>query len=126
MQKAKPSRQKSKVKRQKLENLIVQQIGSCIVNGVNAERSPYISNISFTGIDNQSLLLNLDLNGLSVSVGSACSSGSIKQSHVLQAMQLPDDLISSAVRFSYGRATTMEEIEKAAALVIETVEKLRV
>lgn len=107
------------------ENLILQQIDNCIVNGINAERSPYISNISFPGIDNQSLLLNLDLNGLSVSVGSACSSGSIKQSHVLQAMGLNDDIISSAVRFSFGRGIEKQEIGNAVTIVKETIGKLR-
>ncbi len=107
------------------EELLLQQVNNCIVNGAGADRSSYISNISFSGTDNQSLLLNLDLNGLSVSVGSACSSGSIKQSHVLLAMQLENKLISSAVRFSFGRETTNDEIVKAVAIVKETVKKLR-
>lgn len=96
-----------------------------VINGNIAKRSPYISNVSFPGLDNQSLLLALDLNGLSVSVGSACSSGSIRQSHVLQAMGLGDEIVSSSVRFSFGRFTTESEINKSLEILKKTILKLR-
>ena len=66
------------------------------------------------------MLLNLDLAGIAVSVGSACSSGSIKQSHVLKAMALPDEIINSTIRFSYGRYTIPEELD----ITIETIKQI--
>jgi cysteine desulfurase len=79
--------------------------------GEKSERSPFISCIAFPGFDNQSLLLNLDMAGIAVSVGSACSSGSIRQSHVLKAMGLPDRIINSAIRFSFGRLTEKDGMD---------------
>ena len=79
--------------------------------GESVERSSFISCISFPGMDNESLLLNLDLAGIAVSIGSACSSGSIKQSHVLKAMGLQSEIINGAIRFSYGRYTKIDEID---------------
>lgn len=107
------------------ETLISKNISDTFINGVNASRSPYISNISFIGVDNQSLLLKLDLNGVSASVGSACSSGSIKQSHVLRAMNLTEEIISSSIRFSFSRYNTIEEIEKSAQIIKKVVTELR-
>ena len=79
--------------------------------GDGRQRSPFISCLAFPGLDNQSLLLNLDLAGIAVSVGSACSSGSIKQSHVLTAMGLTEAQIKGALRFSFGRYTTSTEMD---------------
>ena len=90
----------------------------CRINGAAAARSPFISNVSFPGVDNESLLINLDLSGIAVSVGSACSSGSVRPSHVLQAMGLPAGLVNSAIRFSFGRHTTRDQLEY-------TLEKLK-
>lgn len=103
--------------RDTFESVLRVKIPGCEINSGEAQRSPYISNISFPGVDNQSLLLNLDMAGLSASVGSACSSGSINQSHVLQAMDLADDVINSAIRFSFGRFTTGQEIESAVEII---------
>jgi len=83
----------------------------CRIIGENTGRSPYISHISFLGAANDSLLMQLDLAGIAVSVGSACSSGSITKSHVLRAMNLPQEVINGAIRFSYGRYTTKEELD---------------
>lgn len=79
--------------------------------GKKAARSAFISNIIFEGVDNQSLLLNLDMAGIAASIGSACSSGSMKDSHVLKAMGIPANLVKSTIRFSYGRFTTKKEID---------------
>lgn len=86
--------------------------------------TPFITNIAFPGTDNQSMLLRLDMNGISASVGSACSSGSIKQSHVLQAMQLPEAVVSSALRFSFSKYTSQEEVELAAERIAKTAQAL--
>ncbi len=83
----------------------------CRIIGQETERSPHISQVAFVGLPNDSLLMQLDLAGIAVSVGSACSSGSITHSRTLQAMGLMQEIIDSAVRFSYGRHTTHEELD---------------
>lgn len=115
---------KTEERRNYFESQLQNLIGNITVIGKKAERSPYISNIAFHGIDNQSLLLRLDINGLSASVGSACSSGSIKQSHVLKAMGLSDDIINSSIRFSYGRFTELPDLKKAVNIIEKTVAEL--
>lgn len=107
------------------EETLLARIDNTAINGCETKRSAYISNISFPGVDNQSLLLNLDMQGLAASVGSACSSGSIKQSHVLQGMQLDETRINSAIRFSFGRFTTEEEIIRALEIIKNVVNRLR-
>ncbi|MCB0283050.1 MAG: cysteine desulfurase [Calditrichaeota bacterium] len=107
------------------EETLLSRIENCFITGSESDRSPYISGISFTGTDNQSLLLNLDMQGIGASVGSACSSGSIKQSHVLQGMQLAENLVNSAIRFSFGRFTTEEEIKRSVEIIEKVVKKLR-
>ncbi|MGG4032726.1 cysteine desulfurase family protein [Paenibacillus cisolokensis] len=90
------------------------------VNGNPLHRLPHIANISFAGLDTETLLMNLDLAGVAASSGSACTSGSLERSHVLKAMNLPRWRLESAVRFSFGLGNTMEEIELAAQK-IETI-----
>jgi cysteine desulfurase len=102
------------------ESKIKQEIPTAVIIGANINRSSFISAIAFPGINNESMLLNLDLAGIAVSVGSACSSGSIKQSHVLKAMALPDEIINSTIRFSYGRYTIPEELD----ITIETIKQI--
>jgi len=80
------------------------------VNGENIPRAPGYSNIYFPFMSGDSVLINLDLNDIAVSTGSACSSGSRKPSHVLQAMGFDNKRINNSVRFSFGRHTTEEEI----------------
>lgn len=95
------------------------------VNGNLAECSPYIVNISFPGCPGDVLLARLDLAGVACSTGSACSSGSLLPSPALQAMNLPDDLVRSAIRFSFSYLTTPAEVETAADRVAEAVRSLR-
>ncbi len=93
--------------------------------GRDAPRSPFISKISFPGTNNEMMLLNLDMAGVAASVGSACSSGSIKPSHVLEAMHLPDVTMNSALRFSYGRYTSFDQMNFAIDKITEIAERLR-
>ena len=72
-------------------------------------------NVSFPGLDGESVLINLDLAGICASSGSACMVGSIQPSHVLLAMGVPREVAQATVRFSLGRTTTEEEIEQAIA-----------
>jgi len=125
MEKAAHDGQNIKRLKNTFEERILKEIDKVFIVGEKSPRSPYLSNISFLGIDNQSLLLKLDLYGLSASVGSACSSGSIRQSRVLQAMNLSPEIISSSVRFSFSRFNTTEEIEQSVGIIKKVVEELR-
>jgi cysteine desulfurase len=102
--------------------LLAAELGIC-VNGAEP-RLCQTSNLSFPGIDRQALCMALDYAGIACSTGSACSSGSSERSHVLVAMGLPEPVISSAIRFSLGAATTMSEVEEAAARIIACVRRL--
>ena len=88
------------------------------------ERSSSISNIAFTGIDNAAMLLNLDLEGIAASTGSACSSGSVTKSRVLQSMGFPDEIVNSAIRFSFGKQTTTNEIDYTLQKITDIVKRL--
>jgi len=106
------------------EDLLQQEIPDCQIIAVDAPRSPFISQIAFPGISNDTLLMALDMEGIAASVGSACSSGSINRSHVLEAMDLPDKIIDSALRFSFSRYTSKDEVEQAANKIIKVVSRL--
>ncbi len=95
------------------------------VNGEPSSRVPNTSNISFDGIEAESLLIALDLEGVAISTGSACSSGTLEPSHVLQAMGLPAARTRNSLRFSLGPATTADEIHIVATKIPMLVEKLR-
>jgi cysteine desulfurase len=95
------------------------------VNGAGAPRVPQTLSIYFDGIEGEALVIALDLKGLAVSTGAACSSGAIEPSHVLTAMGLAPEQARSSIRLSLGEQNTMEEVEVAIALVAETVARLR-
>jgi cysteine desulfurase len=97
--------------RDRLEREILARVPGTVVNGDPAARVPNTTNISFDGIEAESLLIALDLEGVAVSTGSACSSGSLEPSHVLRAMNLPSARARNSLRFSLGRATTDAEID---------------
>jgi cysteine desulfurase len=84
-----------------------------VVHGTDAKRLPQTSNIAFPGVDGEVLRMALDLGGVACSVGSACSSGSTELSPTLRAMELPNTLVSSSLRFSLGATTTEAEIDEA-------------
>jgi cysteine desulfurase len=95
------------------------------VNGAGAKRVPNITNLYFDGIEGEALVIALDLKGLAVSTGAACSSGAIEPSHVLLAMGLRVDRARGSLRFSLGKQNTEQEVDFASALVSETVARLR-
>jgi cysteine desulfurase len=113
--------------RQKMVDCLEQELGAdgFILNGHQFKRLPHIVNISFPGVGTESLLMNLDLEGIAAASGSACTSGSLEISHVLKAMNLPDNVTSSAIRFSFGLSNTMEQIEYAAQKIATLVNRLR-
>ncbi len=95
------------------------------VNGHQHERLPHVLNISFPGVNVESLLMNLDLVGIAASSGSACTAGSIEPSHVLVAMFDQDnERIQSAIRFSFGLGNTQEQIERVADETAKIVKRL--
>ncbi|MFC4776522.1 cysteine desulfurase family protein [Paenibacillus sp. GCM10023252] len=96
-----------------------------MVNGHGEERLPHIANLSFLGVDTETMLMNLDLSGIAASSGSACTSGSLERSHVLRAMKLPDEHLNTAIRFSFGLGNTREQLDEAAQIVATIVQRIR-
>ena len=111
--------------RDRLQQGILAQVEEAGVNGEGAARVPNTTNIHFDHIDGEAMVIALDLKGLAVSTGAACSSGAIEPSHVLIAMGLRPDQARASIRFSLGKQTTAEDIDIALALVPETVARLR-
>ena len=108
-----------------LEQQLLSRFNGVRINGDIQQRVPNVSNLSFDGIDGESLLIALDLKGIAVSTGSACASGSLEPSHVLQAIGLSRDEVRGSLRFSLGAYTTREEIDYAISVLVETVSRLR-
>src|SRR5208282_5559801 len=100
-------------------------LNGAALNGGNAPRVPNTTNIYFDGIDGEALVIALDLKGLAVSTGAACSSGAIEPSHVLTAMGLSRERAKASIRFSLGKQNSAVDAEFALATVRETVSRLR-
>ena len=111
--------------RDRLQQGILAQVDEAGINGEGAVRVSNTTNIHFDHIDGEALVIALDLKGLAVSTGAACSSGAIEPSHVLVAMGLRADQARASIRFSLGKQTVAEDIDYALALVPETVARLR-
>jgi cysteine desulfurase len=111
--------------RDRLETGILRQVDGTAVNGAPDRRVPNTTNISFDGIEAESLLIALDLDGVAVSTGSACSSGTLEPSHVLKAMGFPLHRTQNALRFSLGAANTVEEIDHVITILPAIVDRLR-
>ncbi len=111
--------------RDRLETGILDTVRGTAVNGASAARLPNTTNIAFERVDAESLLIALDLEGIAVSTGSACSSGSLEPSHVLRAMGLPHGRVQSSIRFSVGVTTTREEVDRVLAVLPALVQRLR-
>src|SRR5947209_4487931 len=111
--------------RDRLESAILERIESAGVNGKGAPRVPNTSNIYFDYIEGEALIISLDLKGLAVSTGAACSSGAIEPSHVLTAMGLRADRARASIRFSPGKQNTAEDVDFAIQLVPGSVGRLR-
>jgi cysteine desulfurase len=111
--------------RDRLQEKIVAEVEAIGVNGEGAPRVPNTTNIHFDYIEGEALVIALDLKGLAVSTGAACSSGAIEPSHVLTAMGLPSDQARASLRFSLGKQNTPEDVEFALSLIPRTVARLR-
>jgi cysteine desulfurase len=111
--------------RDRLESAVLQNVEAAGVNGAGAPRVPNTTNIYFDYIEGEALIISLDLKGLAVSTGAACSSGAIEPSHVLTAMGLRPDRARASIRFSLGKQNTSEDVEFAIQLVPASVARLR-
>ena len=111
--------------RDRLEDAILRTVPRTIVNGARTPRVSNTTNISFERVEAESLLIALDLEGIAVSTGSACSSGTLEPSHVLKAMGLPTHRTQNSIRFSLGAANTEADVDRTVAVLPGLVEKLR-
>ncbi len=111
--------------RDRLEAGILASVSGTAVNGGASPRVPNTTNISFERVEAESLLIALDLEGIAVSTGSACSSGTLEPSHVLKAMGFPVHRTQNSLRFSLGLFSTEEEVARVIAALPRLVEKLR-
>jgi cysteine desulfurase len=111
--------------RDRLESGILSSVRGTVVNGLAGMRVPNTTNISFDRIEAESLLIALDLEGIAVSTGSACSSGTLEPSHVLRAMGFPAHRTQNSLRFSLGLFSTDAEVDRVVEILPRLVEKLR-
>jgi cysteine desulfurase len=108
-----------------LELNLTNKCSDLFINGYDSDRLSNTSNISFSHVDSEALLLRLDKYGICASAGSACSSGSSEPSHVLRAMGVPDVAIHGSIRFSLSRYTTEEEVNKVIEIIPGIINDLR-
>ncbi|HMQ05089.1 MAG TPA: cysteine desulfurase family protein [Pyrinomonadaceae bacterium] len=111
--------------RNRLEQYILETIPDSTVNGSIDRRLPNVSNISFRNAEGEGLLINLDMQGVAVSTGSACSSGSLEPSPVIRAVGRDEQLARGAIRFSLGRMSTGEDVDRVLEVLPAAVENVR-
>ena len=111
--------------RDELENAIAEQVSDIQFNGDRNSRLPNIANVSFGSIEGEGLLINLDMQGIAVSTGSACSSGTLEPSPVIRALGRNDELSRGAIRFSFGRFNSKEDIDLLLSILPSSIESIR-
>jgi cysteine desulfurase len=111
--------------RDRLEEGVLRAVPGTIVNGARSPRVPNTTNISFDRVEAESLLIALDLEGIAVSTGSACSSGTLEPSHVLKAMGFPPHRTQNSIRFSLGTSNSQADVDHVIAVLPGLVDKLR-
>ena len=111
--------------RDRFEEAVSKHISDVVMNGDRDRRLAHISNMSFRFIEGEGLLINLDLEGIAVSTGSACSSGTLEPSPVIRALGVNEELARGSIRFSFGKDNTEDEIEYAIEVLMKAVERLR-
>ena len=111
--------------RDSFEAKVRQRIEDVVFNGEPRERLCHVSNISFRFIEGEGLLINLDLQGVAVSTGSACSSGTLEPSPVIRALGRDDELARGSIRFSFGKDNSEDEVDYTVEVLARSVEKLR-
>jgi cysteine desulfurase len=111
--------------RDKFEAQVRSRIKDVVMNGDREQRLGHLSNISFRFIEGEGLLINLDLEGVAVSTGSACSSGTLEPSPVIRALGVNDELARGSIRFSFGKDNTEDDVDYAVEVLSQAVERLR-
>jgi cysteine desulfurase len=111
--------------RDRLERDVLRVVPGTAANGAGSPRVPNTTNISFERVEAESLLIALDLEGVAVSTGSACSSGTLEPSHVLKAMGFPAHRTQNSIRFSFGMGNTDADVDRVLQVLPAVVEKLR-
>jgi len=111
--------------RDRFENEVTHRIGDIVLNGNREHRLPHVANLSFRFIEGEGLLIHLDMQGVAVSTGSACSSGTLEPSPVIRALGRNEELARGAIRFSFGKDNSDEDVDYAVAALTKAVESLR-
>lgn len=111
--------------RDRFEVEVQSKIDDLVLNGDHQHRLPHLSNISFRFIEGEGLLINLDMNGIAVSTGSACSSGTLEPSPVIRALGRNDELARGSIRFSFGKDNSEADVGYVVEVLIDVVERLR-
>jgi len=111
--------------RDKFEAQVRSRIKDVVMNGDREQRLGHLSNISFRFIEGEGLLINLDLAGVAVSTGSACSSGTLEPSPVIRALGVNDELARGSIRFSFGKDNTEDDVDYTVEVLSQAVERLR-
>lgn len=107
--------------RDSLQTILVEGVPDLVVNGSKKKRLPGHLNISLEGLDAERVVFHLDASGVQVATGAACAANKGTRSHVLEAVGMSDSLADGSLRFSLGRQTTVEDIERAAPLIINAI-----
>lgn len=111
--------------RDRFEEAVTRRIPDIVMNGDRDRRLDHLSNVSFRFIEGEGLLINLDLEGVAVSTGSACSSGTLEPSPVIRALGVDDELARGSIRFSFGKDNTVDDIDYTIQVLVKAVERLR-
>ncbi len=111
--------------RDRFEKDVQARVDTILFNGDRQRRLSHVSNISFRFIEGEGLLIHLDMQGVAVSTGSACSSGTLEPSPVIKALGRGEELARGAIRFSFGKDNTDEDVDVAVEAVVRAVESLR-
>src|SRR5216110_1614609 len=111
--------------RDELERRLLAVVPDAVINAAHGRRAPHVTSVSIPGTDSEALLMHLDLAWIACSSGSACSTGAVEPSHVLTAMGVPRDLGVAALRFSFGKENTLDDIDTVIGALPKIVEKVR-
>src|SRR5262249_35298998 len=111
--------------RDRFETAVKARIRDIVFNGDIDRRLPHLSNISFRFVEGEGLLIHLDMQGIAVSTGSACSSGTIQASPIIRALGRDEELARGSIRFSFGKDNADEDVEYIVEMTARAVESLR-